>query len=283
MLAGVLGVALPVYQQARLEPPELTDLVPTEYRADAVVTLADGGDEEVMAVVVEIQLGRDADKHWTWPVYVATLRARLRCPVELLVVCTSAAMAAWCARPIALGVSGSQLTPLVLGPAAVPVVIDAAQARAAPELAVLSALAHGGAPGGQAVLEALLGALDGVDEQHSFLYLELVHALLPDVARRYLEGLMTTHPDETKSSFQQFLERLGEERAAERIAAAAGVWEARGEARGEARAIVTMLEARGIAVPEEARERIGACTDPAQLDGWVRRAVTAATADDLFV
>ena len=32
----------------------------------------------LVAVVVEAQLRRDQDKRWTWPVYLATLRARLR-------------------------------------------------------------------------------------------------------------------------------------------------------------------------------------------------------------
>ena len=51
-----------------------------------------------------------------------------------------------------------------------------------------------------------------------------------------------------------------------------------GEAVGEARAILTLLDARGIAVSEAVRARILACTDLATLDRWVRRAATARTA-----
>ena len=43
-----------------------------------------------------------------------------------------------------------------------------------------------------------------------------------------------------------------------------------------------MLEARGITVSEQARAQITGCADPVLLDTWVRRAVTAATVDDLF-
>jgi hypothetical protein len=229
-------------------------------------------------VVVEIQLGRDRDKRWSWPVYVATLRARLRCPVELLVVCSSASMATWCALPIELGVSGSQVTPLVMGPKAVPVVTDPGLARGSPELAVLSALAHGRDPAGRAVLDALLAALESVDGQQGLLYLELVHTLLPDAAKRHLEGLVSTHTDETKSEFMQFLDSLAAKRAAE----AEALGEARGEARGEAKAVITVLEARGVTVSGEDRERIVGCADPVLLDVWVRRAITAATVDDLF-
>lgn len=56
---------------------------------------------------------------------------------------------------------------------------------------------------------------------------------------------------------------------------------ARGEARGEARAVLAILDARDITVPDDARARIAACTDLVQLDTWVRRAVTARTIDDL--
>ncbi|MGE5828319.1 MAG: hypothetical protein ACM30G_08125 [Micromonosporaceae bacterium] len=42
--------------------------------------------------------------------------------------------------------------------------------------------------------------------------------------------------------------------------------EARGEARGEGRAVLTVLDARGVTVSEAVREQILACTDLAQLD-----------------
>lgn len=56
---------------------------------------------------------------------------------------------------------------------------------------------------------------------------------------------------------------------------------AEGEARGEARAVLTVLEARGVAVPAEVRERILSCTDLAQLHQWLQRASTATSTDDV--
>jgi predicted transglutaminase-like cysteine proteinase len=53
------------------------------------------------------------------------------------------------------------------------------------------------------------------------------------------------------------------------------------EQRGEGHAVLTVLDARGIAVPPAVRERILACTDLAQLDTWLRRATTASTADEV--
>ncbi len=58
--------------------------------------------------------------------------------------------------------------------------------------------------------------------------------------------------------------------------------EARGEALGEGRAVLTVLDARGVTVPAAAREQILACSDLAQLDTWLRRAVTATTADEVI-
>jgi hypothetical protein len=266
LLAGVPGVELPSYENARADPADLPDLLPTEYRADAVVVLT-RAEEPVMAVVVEVQLRRDGDKRWSWPVYVATLRARLRCPVELLVVCPDRGVTAWCAAPIRLGSSGSQIVPVVVGPELVPVVTDVAIAGRKPELTVLSALAHGGGAEHRAVLAALLRALGSVEDQRRFLYLELVYAALPEAARRHLEELMSTDTGEELSELAQWFVARGE---------------ARGEAQGEARAVLAILEARRIDVPADKRARIAECRDLAQLDTWVRRAATADSIDDLF-
>ncbi|MDT0403348.1 MULTISPECIES: hypothetical protein [Streptomyces] len=70
------------------------------------------------------------------------------------------------------------------------------------------------------------------------------------------------------------------------------VEEIRDEARAEARAealvaalaenVLTVLEERGIDVSEDARERITGCTDPEALSRWLRRAVTAPVAEEIF-
>jgi hypothetical protein len=97
---------VPAFERAQLSSSDLTDVTPTEYRADAVVNL-DGDNGTVLAVVVEVQLRADPRKRRSWPVYLATVRARLDCPVVLLVVCTAKAVAAWCRTPIPPGVSRS--------------------------------------------------------------------------------------------------------------------------------------------------------------------------------
>ncbi len=78
ILAGPLNVRLPDFAEARLDSSDFTNVMPTEYRADAVVTLIMRGCP-VFAVVLEAQLSRDPKKRLTWPVYLTTLRARLGC------------------------------------------------------------------------------------------------------------------------------------------------------------------------------------------------------------
>jgi hypothetical protein len=268
LLGGALGVDLPAYHVARLESGDLPDLTPTEYRADVVVVLANS-ETPVLAVVVEVQLGRDKGKRWSWPVYLATLRARLRCATVLLIVCTDTATATWCAAPIELGHPGWTLSPLVLGPERVPVVTDADEAARDPELAVLSAMTHGGRPDRTDVLRALVSALAAVDEELATLYSDLVLDALPAAAHRYWEALVTagTFPREYRSPL---------------VRRYVGQGRAEGRVQGEAAAVLTVLDARGIEVPADARARITSCTDLDQLDSWIRRAVTATSIDQLF-
>jgi hypothetical protein len=260
LLRDVLHVALPAYSEARLEAAELTDIAPAEYRADLVVLLVDG--RPVLGIIVEVQLQRSDRKRFTWPVYVANLRARLECPACVLVVTATDAMAAWCRQPIALG-PGNLFAPLVVGPASVPVVEDAQEAERDPELAVLSAMAHGRQLRGEAIGRAALRALQHLTEDRQVLYSDLVLAALSDAARTALEALMASGRYEFQSDF-------------------ARRHQATGRAEGKATALLAVLEARGLAVSADARARILACTDQAQLDLWVRKAVTVPSVEALF-
>lgn len=187
----------------------------------------------------------------------------MRCPAILLVICLDARTAAWCATPIELGYPDARITPLVLGPDQLSVVTDPGGAPGKPELAVLSAIAHGPDPDRTDVLDSLLAVLTTVDQQRAQLYLDVVLDALPQTAQRYLEALMATPTYEYRSDF-------------------ARRYYVQGEAKGEARAVLGVLDARGVDVTEDARTRITECTDLAQLDFWVRRAATADSINDLF-
>jgi hypothetical protein len=84
LLHDALHQPLPEFTEARVQSAELTDIQPAEYRADLVVLLLD--EQAVLGIVVEAQLARDDAKQYSWPAYVANLRARIRCPVCLLVI-----------------------------------------------------------------------------------------------------------------------------------------------------------------------------------------------------
>ena len=57
--------------------------------------------------------------------------------------------------------------------------------------------------------------------------------------------------------------------------------QARGEARGRAHALLGVLSARGIAVPDDVRARISECADLDLLDRWLASAVTAVAITDV--
>jgi hypothetical protein len=174
LLRDALGVELPAFTETRIDSADLTEVQPAEYRADLVVLLLNG--EPVLGIVVEVQLSDDGSKHYAWPAYVANLRTRLKCPVYLLVFAADETTARWASRPIELG-GGNLFMPLVIGPAGVPWVTSEAQALEDPELAVLSAMAHGKDPdierAAQVANAAQLASL-GLDDARSKLYCDLV-------------------------------------------------------------------------------------------------------------
>lgn len=74
------------------------------------------------------------------------------------------------------------------------------------------------------------------------------------------------------------LDEMLEERLIERQ-----IWEAySGELEGYADAVCTVLEARGLEVGEDARERIRRCRLRPQFVVWIRKAATAGSVAEVF-
>jgi hypothetical protein len=268
---------LPDFEEARVESGMLNEHKPTEYRADSVVSLL-SGDKTALALIVEVQRGPVKDKRWSWPAYLGALWGRRRCPVALLVICPDRGVAKQARVPIRMGHPGLVVTPLVLGPDEIPVIIDPDEPAGNVELMVLSALVHGTEPVAEKVFAAMFDVfhradLDGTDEAQG--YIDELLAMLPQAAGQLLEAMMQTKQREYKSDYFRKVQ-------AEAEAKGKAEGEAKGKAEGEAGAILTVLDSRGIEVPDEARARIIGCTDLEQLDTWLRRAVTAASAGDLF-
>ena len=167
LLRDAVGFDPPEHTEVVLTSAECTDSAPRPYTPDGAVLLRDGT-ENVLAVVVERQTKWDPDKFWTWPVYLATVREQLRCPTVLLVLCPTDEAARDCAGPIPLGHPGNTVTPSVVGPSEIPVVTDRDQARDMPELAVLSAKAHG--DDDFRTLDAAMDALDAISPDRRAFY-----------------------------------------------------------------------------------------------------------------
>lgn len=265
LLRDALGLRLPSWTEARVESAELTQVVPTEYRADLVVLLSDG--EPVFAIVVEVQLSRDEDKRMTWPLYLTSLRARVKCPTALLVVAPEVSVARWCAQPIELGHPEFTLRPLVMGADSIPVILEEQVVRDDPELAVLSAMAHGHEEVGASIVKTVMAAVRGLDTERVRLYVDLAMSSLSAAARLALEELMQRGKYEYQSEFARKYVAQGREE---------GMHEA------ERAAVFEVLDARGFQVDAETRQLILNCTDPAQLKIWLRKAVVVQSVQELF-
>lgn len=55
-----------------------------------------------------------------------------------------------------------------------------------------------------------------------------------------------------------------------------------GFAEGKAKSVLKLLDARHLGATEEQRQQVTSCTDAAQLDIWLDRAITAGSADEVF-
>ena len=268
LLGKVLEVELPPYREVRIEEAHFTEVKPTEYRADLVLTLWNGG--PVMCIVVEVQLQIDPRKEWTFPVYVTTARARHQCPTVLLVFSDDERVVRWAQKPIQLG-GGSVLRVMAMGPEMVPWVREVEQAVQLPELAVLSAVSHGNEEAGLEVLVPALAALLTLDGDRKNFYYDVVLRSLNEAMRRALEAEMLTRKYEYQSDFARTYFGQGE---------AKGL--AEGEVKGEARALLAVLAARGLEVDMATRERIVGCADPGLLERWITRAATASSLPEIF-
>jgi hypothetical protein len=259
LMRDALHFELPAFTEARIDSADLTEVKPAEYHADLVVLLLDG--VPVYGIVIEVQLSRDQRKRFVWPVYASSLRARLKLPVSLLIVAPDEAVARWAAQPIDLG-GGNVFRALVLAPSGVPQIVDQAQARDDPELAVLSAMAHGrdddAGKAAQIAFAAQLASL-GLDDERGRMYVDLVLNSLSDAARR---ELITMDPAkyEYQSDFAKRYIGLG-------------------RAEGRAALLQRQLTHRFGPLPPEVAERLSTATIE-ELDAIGERLLSAQSLDE---
>ena len=82
--------------------------------------------------------------------------------------------------------------------------------------------------------------------------------------------------------FRNLVARSMAEGVAEGVAQGVAHGVAQGRVETLTRALLRVLEARGLEVTAEHRAAIASCSDPETLDAWLVQAVTAASADALF-
>src|SRR5690606_31191488 len=111
---------------------------------------------------------------------------------QVLVVTDDDTVATWAAQSIEMGCANT-FTPLVIGPSGVPEIVDDDLAQAHPELAVLSAMAHGQDPDvtkSVRIAAAAQRACSDLDNERAGLYLDLIHISLSEDARRALQEML---------------------------------------------------------------------------------------------
>jgi hypothetical protein len=287
VLRELVGVDVPVAAPVRLESNDFNDRPSKDFQPDTVITIGPP-QAPVHGIVVEVQQEKAEAKRKQLPRYAAALWLLLRCPVTVLCVCPEPEAAAHYAKPIQTELPGYVFRAAVLGPGDVPVITDAEEAAARPELAAMAVMAHGRH---RPVAAAFVAALSSLKIDHAPQYYEYAYGMAAPAVRRILEELMSsaTWPVYSPFAREHYGHGKDDGRAEGRVEGRAeGRVEGRAEGRVEGRveaeagAVLRVLAARGIDVPQYARARILACADTEQLDRWLDDAVVASSIADLF-
>jgi hypothetical protein len=251
LLVKTVGSTLPAYDSALSESEALTNCDPLELNCDNV------------AVITEIQRSEDENKPYSWPMYLTNLRARLRCQVQLLVICTNEVTAKWARQLIKIGPPEFILRPNVIGPDDLLRLSADYDPREAVELLILVAATYDRGPETETIAHDLGRRLNERSEPDRGKYTGWAFQLLSTSACEILE-------DQMSMTYQEYRESY------------AGQLELRGERRGQIGALLKVLEARGVQVSDSALARINDVSDEAELDRWFTRAVTVDRVEEIF-
>ncbi|MGW1542602.1 hypothetical protein ACWCPM_20600 [Streptomyces sp. NPDC002309] len=254
-------------------PTDLTETRPLERRVDTLLRMETASGDFILAV--EAQERVDLDKPASWAYYMAHLYAKYKLPPLLLVVTRDRKTATWASRPMHIGPPQwptLMLQPFVLGPEEVPVIDDPEEAARDVPMAVLSAIVHSRDADTDAILKALAAALRGLetrDPENAAIYTELTAQGLGEKnpAAELWRDLVTVDTSFFTSPLSQEIRAEGQ---------------AEGRADSRAEDTLRILDRRGIPVSDADRERITTCTDLDTLTRWFDRAITAASADEVF-
>ncbi len=125
----------------------------------------------------------------------------------------------------------------------------------------------------------MLSACEHLDQDRAELYADIVMGFIHEAARRTLEVEMNLQNYEVRS---EYLRKLKAEGLAEGRAEGRTEGRAEGRAEGLGRALLEVLDARGLSVTDEQREMVTRCAEVDTLLAWLDRAATATDTDELF-
>ncbi|MBP0461250.1 hypothetical protein [Streptomyces montanisoli] len=277
-VSRVLGIPIAAPVKVAVLPTDLTETNPVERRVDTLLRL-ETAEQGAFLLAVEAQGRPASDKPASWAYYVSFLWSKYRLPTALLVVCQDRGTAHWAQRPVSSGPPGLPtltVQPVVAGPHNMPVITDPEEARADLALATLAAITHAANPDIGTVLRALSTALKDVPEDEADPIIEFT---AQGMGKRPAKDLWRKLVAVDLSFYKSYLsEEIRDEGRVQ------GRAQGRDEGRAEGRAedILFVLEQRGLDFSDDVRTRVTDCIDPETLRQWLARALTAATAEDIF-
>src|ERR1700677_2980062 len=280
LVRAMTDVPVPDDALARPGPTGLNAVVPAEFTADAVVIAYDEATREpALVIIVEPQGRDDRTKAYSWPAYLANVRAAVQCPrAILIVVCPDPREAEKCRQVIRMGHPGWDLWPIVIDPLNAP---DAAEAGPYPILflACLPALNMETEAGARQVLAAIRGT--GASHADRKRLTAIIMKRASDAARRILEDLMST--TEWKDDFIESYVQIGIEQGREQgLEQGREQGLAQGAARARAQDVLKVLDLPGLNPAAEQRAQVIASAGLEQLDRWFERALLASSVDEVF-
>jgi hypothetical protein len=272
LLPPELALRLPAQLQPRVTTAELPDIQILEYRADAVLLFGED-DGPLAAIIAEVQNDFSRRKLYTYPAYWTLARAKYECPTLVVIVALDPDVAAAYRAPIDLGFGRGFVTPVVVSADNIPRITDRELARAYPQLAVLSAVAHGRESGAEHIAYAAFSVIPDLDSEAQLFYPDAIYATLNKVALRALDQLMRT-ADDRNPFHSEFARRYWFEGEAK--------GKIEGKLEGEAKLLLKLLRLKGFVLPPELHARITDCQDLDQLETWAGHLLTAQTLADVF-
>jgi hypothetical protein len=257
-------------------PPLGCDLCIELYRGRAT--------KPFLVLVVEVQLGLNRKKPFSWFAYQACQHYRTRAPALLVVITNDRKVARWAAGPFRSG--QTTLRPIVLGPDDIPAITDVEDAKRSIPLAFVSGIVHGRDRTAVRIGLALVHALADSDDDGLGIYWDAFLASLSKAVRKELEmevRVLVSENWRPRSDWGKKIYAEGEAKGrAEGKAEGSAEGEAKGETKGVARAILAVLDARELPVTPDLRKRVTVCNDLPLLERWLRRASTAGSVEEAF-